>query len=288
MMRPCLQGCRKGRQRLIAAAPALMQCFPTIRVSAAPERAAGLASNGYDRRREAGEDQGNERFRSLIFTATFPLHVRGLVRRNEVGFIGSCGYRRRPRGSWWRGAPRRRELLHLWLFGHPHLSNLFALDRPNPGAGSARGRSRFSAFPGFTFESGCQARPVDPIEANALHGGRMSLKDSALIAAQTVISNGFGASVGLEAAYTQMGSGFASWLGSGVPAAAQRHAHPCRLRFGWCDRRGLRRPADRRLLCVRADFGDLYAVRSGPGRRGGDLRGAGLPAFGHQRRIHGP
>src|SRR5579885_2845550 len=57
-------------------------------------------------------------------------------------------------------------------------------------------------------------RPVDPIEANALHGGRMSVRDSALIGAQTVISNGFGASVGLEAAYTQMGSGLASWLGA--------------------------------------------------------------------------
>ena len=56
-------------------------------------------------------------------------------------------------------------------------------------------------------------RPVDPIEANALHGGRMSVIDSLVIGAQTLISNGFGASVGLEAGYTQLGSGFASWLG---------------------------------------------------------------------------
>ena len=55
---------------------------------------------------------------------------------------------------------------------------------------------------------------VDPIEANALHGGRMPLLDSLVVVAQTLVSNGFGASVGLEAAYTQAGSGLASVLGS--------------------------------------------------------------------------
>jgi chloride channel protein, CIC family len=55
--------------------------------------------------------------------------------------------------------------------------------------------------------------PVDPVEANALRGGRMSIQDSVFVAAQTLISNGFGASVGLEAAYTQMGAAVASRLG---------------------------------------------------------------------------
>ena len=49
------------------------------------------------------------------------------------------------------------------------------------------------------------ALPVDPVEANALHGGRMSFRDSAFVGLQTIISNGFGASVGLEAAYAQLG-----------------------------------------------------------------------------------
>lgn len=44
-------------------------------------------------------------------------------------------------------------------------------------------------------------------------GGRMSLRDSVLVAVQTLISNGFGASVGLEAGYTQAASGLASRLG---------------------------------------------------------------------------
>ncbi len=56
-------------------------------------------------------------------------------------------------------------------------------------------------------------RAVDPIEANALYGGRMSLNDSLIVVLQTVMSNGFGASVGLEAGYTQIGSAVASRLG---------------------------------------------------------------------------
>ena len=54
---------------------------------------------------------------------------------------------------------------------------------------------------------------VDPIEANALHGGHLSLTDSFILVGQNHISNGFGASVGLEAAYTQLASGFASRIG---------------------------------------------------------------------------
>lgn len=54
---------------------------------------------------------------------------------------------------------------------------------------------------------------VDPIEANALHGGRLSLTDSILVAIQNLVSNGFGASVGLEAGYTQLAAGIASKFG---------------------------------------------------------------------------
>lgn len=57
------------------------------------------------------------------------------------------------------------------------------------------------------------AREIDPIEANALHGGRMSLIGSLMVAAQTVWSSGVGASVGLEAGYTQLSSGLASRIG---------------------------------------------------------------------------
>ncbi len=56
-------------------------------------------------------------------------------------------------------------------------------------------------------------RIVDPIEANALQGGQMSFRDSLIVTLQTIVSNGFGASVGLEAGYTQIVSGLASRLG---------------------------------------------------------------------------
>lgn len=56
-------------------------------------------------------------------------------------------------------------------------------------------------------------RPVDPVEANALHGGRMSVRDSISLAVQTVLSNGVGASIGLEAGYVQISAAFGSWLG---------------------------------------------------------------------------
>ena len=54
---------------------------------------------------------------------------------------------------------------------------------------------------------------VDPVEANALYGGRLSLWDSLIVSAQTAWSNGVGASVGMEAGYAQFGAGVASWLG---------------------------------------------------------------------------
>ena len=54
---------------------------------------------------------------------------------------------------------------------------------------------------------------VDPIEANAIYGGRMSLLDSLGVGLECLISSGSGASVGLEAGYSQVGSGMASYLG---------------------------------------------------------------------------
>src|SRR5258708_6145073 len=59
------------------------------------------------------------------------------------------------------------------------------------------------------------AREIDPIEANALHSGRMSFRGSLIVALQTVWSSGVGASVGLEAGYTQLASGIGAWFGRG-------------------------------------------------------------------------
>jgi CIC family chloride channel protein len=80
---------------------------------------------------------------------------------------------------------------------------------------------RLFALPAFGLLLGIGSRsairrwrtPVDVVEANALHGGAIPLRDSLIVCAQTIVSNGAGASVGLEAAYAQAGGGFASMLG---------------------------------------------------------------------------
>jgi CIC family chloride channel protein len=54
---------------------------------------------------------------------------------------------------------------------------------------------------------------VDVVEANTLHGGALPVSDSLIVCLQTLISNGVGGSVGLEAAYAQAGGAGASFLG---------------------------------------------------------------------------
>jgi chloride channel protein, CIC family len=107
------------------------------------------------------------------------------------------------------------DLLHSLFFGLPlgeRLSALASLDPvlamlvPTLG-GLALGVA-------YTFIAARRpVREVDPIEANALHGGRMSFTGSAIVALQTVWSSGVGASVGMEAGYTQLASAIASRIG---------------------------------------------------------------------------
>jgi CIC family chloride channel protein len=59
---------------------------------------------------------------------------------------------------------------------------------------------------------------ADAIEANALYGGRVSFRGSLLISIQTLLSNGFGGSVGLEAGYTQICAAFGSHIGQRLAA----------------------------------------------------------------------
>jgi len=54
---------------------------------------------------------------------------------------------------------------------------------------------------------------VDPIEANALHGGRMSMTDSLRLLVATVWSNASGVAVGMEAGYSQLGSAILAKVG---------------------------------------------------------------------------
>lgn len=108
--------------------------------------------------------------------------------------------------------------MHYILFGVPldgHLSAESELPSINTFVAPAVG----GVLVGLTAMVIRYLRPreiVDPIEANALYGGRMSLWDSLNLTLITVISVGFGGSAGLEAAYTQAGSGFASKVGQNL------------------------------------------------------------------------
>jgi chloride channel protein, CIC family len=107
------------------------------------------------------------------------------------------------------------DLMHLWLFHLEPGMRLSALLRLDPAIAVAVPLVGGLVF-GLAADLLLPVRPrreIDPIEANALHGGRMSLLGSIIVAAQTVWSSGVGASVGLEAGYTQLASGIASRLG---------------------------------------------------------------------------
>ncbi|MXP64707.1 chloride channel protein [Roseomonas sp. M0104] len=105
--------------------------------------------------------------------------------------------------------------LHLLLFGADSEHGLSALRDADPLVlllSPAVG-GLLLALLGMALARWWPRQPIDPIEANALHGGRMSLIDGIVVGMQNLLSNGFGASVGLEAAYTQAGGGVASRLG---------------------------------------------------------------------------
>ena len=104
---------------------------------------------------------------------------------------------------------------HLLIYGIPFDTRLSAAARVPPFAAFAAPMLGGLALGAVDVWRARRKLPasVDPVEANALRGGRMSLKESVLVAAQTVVSNGCGASVGLEAGYAQIGGGLASRLG---------------------------------------------------------------------------
>ncbi len=103
---------------------------------------------------------------------------------------------------------------HLLLFALPTeaLSGAEAVDRYRAVLVPAAGGLVLALF---TYLTARWVRPriVDPIEANALYGGQLSVRDSAALVAHTMISNGFGAAVGMEAGYTQAVAALASRLG---------------------------------------------------------------------------
>ena len=116
--------------------------------------------------------------------------------------------------------------------------------------------------------------PVDVVEANALLGGRMGLRDSAFICGQTLVSNGFGASVGLEAAYAQAGGSWASLLGKWMHLRRGDMRTMVAAGAGAGIARGVRGAADGGLLRLRGGAGVLLG---GDDRAGGRREPGGQP-----------
>ncbi|MCM5554161.1 chloride channel protein [Pleomorphomonas sp. NRK KF1] len=150
---------------------------------------------------------------SALTIAAFRLLIR-LRRYRELGLVALATVVGCLAGVVVTAMSRITNLAHQWLFMLPsgeRLSEQESLVHPALALMPVVGGVLLALLAVATRRR-LKRQPVDPIEANALHGGRMFIGESLLVALQTMISSGFGASVGLEAGYTQASSGFASRL----------------------------------------------------------------------------
>ncbi|MBI3699639.1 MAG: chloride channel protein [Afipia sp.] len=144
-----------------------------------------------------------------------PSRLRAIVRARESALIAIAVIVGAASGLFVVAMSNAVELLHVGLFGiapgtrlsaQIHIDPLHAVVVPTIG-GLVLG------LVSLVLLRWRPAREIDPIEANALHGGYMSFRGSIIVALQTVWSSGVGGSVGLEAGYTQLASGVASSFG---------------------------------------------------------------------------
>ncbi len=159
---------------------------------------------------------GGRRERAPFLQA--PGRLRAFVRRSEGGLVLLATFVGGVSGLAVSGMTALTQGLREILYWLPAGSRLSAADTVTPIlllTGPCLGGAALGALIILVnYLRGPRKRPaIDPIEANALHGGRMSLRDSLYLALQNILSNGCGASVGLEAGYTQVCSGVASRLG---------------------------------------------------------------------------
>ena len=141
--------------------------------------------------------------------------LRGAVRSQALGQVGLAIVLGALAGACVTAMTTIAEFAHVAIYGIAFDERLSARARVSPL--TAVTALALGGLAMGLFEHWRRARKapaiVDPIEANALRGGRLSLRDGLLVAAQTLISNGCGASVGLEAGYAQIGSAIASRAG---------------------------------------------------------------------------
>jgi CIC family chloride channel protein len=144
-----------------------------------------------------------------------PQVLRALVRADEIWLVVLAAFIGFATGIAVWMMTSTTQLIHQGLFGITHEQRLSAMQSLNPVRTVLVPAVGGLVFGLVTLGIGriYQRRSVDPIEANALFGGRMSLTGSLIVVLQTVMSNGVGASVGLEAGYTQIGSAIASRMG---------------------------------------------------------------------------
>lgn len=144
-----------------------------------------------------------------------PQTLRALVRADEIWLVVLSAFVGLGAGVAIRAIQWTTERMHHVLFNLPRgaeLSASYELDTVRAVLVPTMGGLLLGLI-GLALARWYPRRAVDPIEANALYGGQMSLKASGVVVGQTVLSNGCGASVGLEAGYAQIGAAFASRLG---------------------------------------------------------------------------
>ena len=137
------------------------------------------------------------------------------VRSQELSQIGACALIGILVGGIVEVIRRTVEALHRLDFRLPEDSQLSAglhVDILRVALVPALAGLALGAF-GYVARRLSNPNIVDPIEANALFGGRMSLGDSARLLFATIISNAGGASLGMEAGYTQIGASVFSKFG---------------------------------------------------------------------------
>jgi CIC family chloride channel protein len=151
----------------------------------------------------------------LAWLHHLPATLRALVRTDEIWLVVLAAVVGCIAGLSVTAMGMMTQLMHQLLFRigpHERLSAAIELPRLNTVLVPAVGGLALGLL-GLAIARWRPRRAIDAIEANALYGGRMSLNDSLVLVGQTILSNGVGASVGLEAGYTQIGAALASRLG---------------------------------------------------------------------------
>jgi chloride channel protein, CIC family len=183
--------------------------------------AASVAAASASARAEAGtmrdrQSAHHHRHRTLGETVTHaPQALRAMVRADEIWLVVLSALVGTISGLLVAAMTICTQTIHTLLFNLPpgeRLSGAVSLEPARALAVPVLGGLLLGLVT-LGFARWRPKRAVDPIEANALYGGRMSMRDSWIVVVQTMMSNGFGASVGLEAAYTQIGGGMGSWFG---------------------------------------------------------------------------